>query len=158
MYKLDPLTKEMITQAETLFDVEFPDEYIKILSTQNGGYLLYDTYSCLLMPSYSSIEIQIDHLFGIGGNVGILDIPHFQEEWNLPKGVVLISGDGHEWVALDYRNSKANPPIVYVDSEEETITTIATSFNEFLTVLMSGTLNKVRREKLTSPLQTEKDF
>jgi hypothetical protein len=54
----------MITYAETLFDVELPDEYIKILSSQNGGYLLHDTYSFVLMPLNSPIEIHIDHLFG----------------------------------------------------------------------------------------------
>jgi SMI1-KNR4 cell-wall len=109
------------------------------------------------MPSYSSIEIQIDHLFGIGHNIGILDTLHFQEEWNLLKGLVLISGDGHEWIALDYTNSKTCPPIVHVDSEEETITTIASSFNEFLTHLMGSTINNVRIKKL-SPSTTDQDF
>ena len=92
------------------------------------------------MSLNSPIEIQIDHLLGIGHNIGILDTLHFQEEWNLPKGLLLISGDGHEWVALDYRYSKTCPPIVHVDSEEETITTIASSFNEFLTHLMGRLL------------------
>ena len=125
MYQLDSLTKEMITCAETLFDVVLPDEYIGILSIQNGGYLLHGTNSYLLMPSNSPIEIQIDYLMGIGRNTGILDTPHFQEEWNLPKGLILIGGNGHEWVALDYRYSRTCPTIVYINSEEESITTIA---------------------------------
>jgi hypothetical protein len=37
MYKLSSLTKEIITYAETLFDIVLPDEYINILSIQNGG-------------------------------------------------------------------------------------------------------------------------
>lgn len=45
MYKLSSLTKEMITYAETQFDVVLPNEYIKILSIHNGGYLLNDTYT-----------------------------------------------------------------------------------------------------------------
>jgi SMI1-KNR4 cell-wall len=148
----------MITYAETLFDVVLPEEYIKILSIQNGGYLLHGTYSYLLMHSNSPIEIQIDHLMGIGRNTGILDTPHFQEEWNLPKGLVLISGDGHEWIALDYRNSRTNPPIVHVNSEEETITIIAASFNEFLANLMESFNNKVRKKKSTPSLSTDQDF
>ncbi|ANC77422.1 hypothetical protein ABE65_011655 [Fictibacillus phosphorivorans] len=150
MYKLSSLTKEMITYAENLFDVFLPVEYLQILSIQNGGYLLHDTYS-----SNSSIEIQIDHLLGIGRNIGILDTPYFQEEWNLPKGLILIGGDGHEWVALDYRYCRTSPPIVYINSEEETITTIAASFNEFLTNLNEP---KDTILKLTESYSSDQNF
>lgn len=158
MYQLDSLTKEMITCAETLFDVVLPDEYIGILSIQNGGYLLHGTNSYLLMASNSPIEIQIDHLLGIGCNIGILDTQHFQEEWNLPKGLILIGGDGHEWVALDYRYSRTGPPIIYINSEEESINTIAASFKEFLRGLTIPGYSKVEMLELKESYSSDKIF
>jgi len=153
MYKLHPLTKEMITYTEELFDVVLPDEYIGILSIQNGGYLLNNTYS-----TNSSIQVQIDHLLGIGRYIGIWDTPYFQEEWNLPKGLILIGGDGHEWIALDYRYSRTCPPIVYINSEEESITTIAASFKELLTCLMEHGDSKVEMLELKESYSSDKIF
>jgi SMI1-KNR4 cell-wall len=65
-----------------------------------------------------------------------------QEEWNLPKELILIGGDGHDWVALDYRNSRTCPPIVHINSEEETIMPIAASFKELFTRLTKPIVSK----------------
>lgn len=35
----------------------------------------------------------------------------------MPNNIILLCGDGHWWIALDYRNTKENPPIIYVDLE-----------------------------------------
>ena len=35
----------------------------------------------------------------------------------LPKDIVLLCGEGHWWVAFDYRDTKDNPPIIYMDLE-----------------------------------------
>jgi hypothetical protein len=47
-------------------------------------------------------------LHGIGpagqaGTTTLLDTPYLVQEWELPTPVVLLSGDGHYWIALDYR-------------------------------------------------------
>lgn len=33
------------------------------------------------------------------------------------KDIVLLCGERHWWVAFDYRNTKDNPPIIYMDLE-----------------------------------------
>ncbi|MGY3215794.1 hypothetical protein ACVWWV_000296 [Bacillus sp. TE9122W] len=42
-----------------------------------------------------------------------MDSAYLIKEWELPEGLVLISGDGHTWVAMDYRKMKKNPAIHY---------------------------------------------
>nr|WP_276578963.1 SMI1/KNR4 family protein [Bacillus paralicheniformis] len=49
--------------------------------------------------------------------------------------MVLIHGDGHTWIALDYRETKENPPVHYFDSELEEDFRLAGSFGEFLSKL-----------------------
>ncbi|MEB2277413.1 SMI1/KNR4 family protein [Bacillus sp. ILBB4] len=49
---------------------------------------------------------------------------YYIEEWDLPKDILLLSGEGHWWVAFDYRNTKDNPPIIYMDLEWGTDTLI----------------------------------
>jgi SMI1-KNR4 cell-wall len=53
-------------------------------------------------------------------------------EWGLPEGIVLLSGDGHSWVALDYRNTKKEPPVIFVESESGRTESIAPNFENFL--------------------------
>ncbi|MCR8630881.1 SMI1/KNR4 family protein [Paenibacillus sp. N5-1-1-5] len=49
-----------------------------------------------------------------------------------PKHVVLISGDGHWWIALDYRDRKEEPPVIYIESDGGTTFELAKNFNSFL--------------------------
>lgn len=44
-------------------------------------------------------------------------------------------GDGHSWVALDYRNTTENPPVHFFDLEMEEDFKLADSFNEFISKL-----------------------
>ncbi|MED1865811.1 SMI1/KNR4 family protein [Fictibacillus nanhaiensis] len=86
-----------------------------------------------------------------------MDTPYFQEEWSLPEGLILIGDDGHKWVALDYRYSRTSP-IVYINSEEKTITTIAASFNEFLPNFTEPRDNKDTILKLTDSYFSDQNF
>lgn len=73
-------------------------------------------YLILALPtSWADDHVHVDHLFGIGmgKEKGILESEYLIQEWDLPKNVVLISGDGHSWIALDYRNSKAEPSAAF---------------------------------------------
>ena len=53
-------------------------------------------------------------------------------EWGLPKNIVLISGDGHIWIALDYRNQSENPPVILLDEEGAGVRTLAPNFESFI--------------------------
>lgn len=140
MYKLAPLTKKAIQEAEKLLNVKLPQKFIDILMQQNGGYLIYDTYPTMEPTSWDDNSINIDHIMGIGEDNGILDTFELIEEWGLPSNIVLLSGSGHTWVVLDYRNVEENPPVVYIDLEINQELILAPSFREFLEILTNNEL------------------
>ncbi|MFE4239839.1 SMI1/KNR4 family protein [Peribacillus butanolivorans] len=53
-------------------------------------------------------------------------------KWDLPKGLILLCGDGHSWVALDYRNTKSDPPVIFIDTETDELIKLANNFAAFL--------------------------
>lgn len=139
IYKLSPINDEIIKEAKVQFKVELPLEYIEILKVQNGGYTVDNSIKFLnnsLITNESFFNI--NHIMGIGSDIGILDTNYLIEEWGLPHNIVLLSGDGHTWVALDYRNVKEHPPVIYINTESDRIIEIATSFSDFLEKLTSN--------------------
>ncbi|RHW30918.1 SMI1/KNR4 family protein [Lysinibacillus yapensis] len=135
IYKLNPLNDSMIKEAEELLNVKLPDVYLDILREQNGGYIEFNAHPC---PSNDAVEgnsIDINHIMGIGKPNGILDSLDLIQEWELPKDIVLLGGDGHSWIAFDYRYKKENPPLLWIDVESNVLVEIADSFNHFLNQL-----------------------
>lgn len=122
----------MIKKAEKQLQVKLPDSYVNLLKIQNGGSIIYDAYPTDFPTSWADDHINVNELYGIGGETSILDSDYLIEEWNLPKRIVLISGNGHTWIALDYRETKECPPVILIDENGEGITEIAQSFELFL--------------------------
>ena len=62
------------------------------------------------------------------------DSQYYIKEWGLPSNLVLLSGDGHWWIALDYRklNSDGEPTITYLEMDLNIDETIAHSFEDFI--------------------------
>ncbi|WP_251648423.1 SMI1/KNR4 family protein [Niallia sp. MER 6] len=57
---------------------------------------------------------------------------YFKQEWGISKSnIILISGDGHTWIALDY-NHGDKPKVIFIESDEDKITPIYHSFKEML--------------------------
>lgn len=131
-YKLAPLTDEMVKKAEEKLKIKLPQSYINILKDQNGGYIKFNSYPTDVPTSWADDHINVDHILGISLEDGILKSEYFIEEWEMPEGLVLFNGDGHTWIAFDYRHVSSEPPIVYIDNEEEKIIKIANHFDEFL--------------------------
>ncbi|MEK4386196.1 SMI1/KNR4 family protein [Solibacillus sp. FSL W7-1464] len=80
----------------------------------------------------------IDYINGIGtrSGEGILLSTSLKREWGLSNKFVYLYGDGHTWVALDYRRYKGdNPPVTYIDVERGDKTVIAKDFEAFLKLL-----------------------
>lgn len=77
---------------------------------------------------------------GIGhaeGVLSLLDTPYLVQEWDLPAQVVLITGDGHTWIGLDYRacGPRGEPSITWFDAEMETELALAPDFRSFVEAL-----------------------
>ncbi len=131
-YGLPPLTVQSVKLAEEKLQVTLPSSYTELLKQQNGGYITYNAFPTNIPTSWSENHIHVEHILGIGEENSILDSAYLIEEWDLPKDVVLISGDGHSWVAFDYRKRKENPPVIYIESDDLLIIKLADSFDEFL--------------------------
>lgn len=143
---LPPLTQDMVNLAERDLGVVLPEDLLRLLSIQNGGvvaeswnsYPAGDTF-------YADDHVPFDHLFGIGPAgqstvLTLLDTPYLVQEWNLPSPVVLLSGQGHYWVAMDYRGRgpAANPSITWIDNEMDHELPLAPDFRTFVEGLASS--------------------
>lgn len=131
-YKLTPLTDEAVENAEKKLKVKLPKSYIKLLKEQNGGSINYDSFPSSVPTSWADTRIHVNHIFGIGAEHSILNCEYLIGEWGLPQNIVIFSGDGHSWIAFDYRITKENPPIIYIDEDSEKIIELASDFNSFL--------------------------
>ncbi|MCY7500672.1 SMI1/KNR4 family protein [Bacillus pumilus] len=131
-YTLEKINEKEIAEAEKKLGVTLPDTYKKLILEQNGGYIVHNAFPTTQPNSWSEDHIQFTHLRGIAEDDGIMESEYLIEEWDLPKGLILINGDGHTWVAMDYRKTKENPPIHYFDLEMEEDFKLADSFDELI--------------------------
>lgn len=134
-YTLKKISEKDILKTEKKLGVKLPQEYKNLVLEQNGGYLEWNAFPTDRPTSWAEDHIQFDHLLGIGKKEGILESDYLIKEWELPKNIILISGDGHSWVALDYRNTTENPPVHFFDLEMEKDFKLADSFSEFISKL-----------------------
>lgn len=128
---LDPIKKKDIILAEEKLGVELPTPYKELIKKQNGGYIKRTVLPINFSTSSVEDYIEVDSILGIGEE-GILDSQYLINEWKLPNNLVLLNGDGHTWVAMDYRGKTKDPSIVYIDVVEEVEVQLASSFSEFI--------------------------
>ncbi|WP_035434360.1 SMI1/KNR4 family protein [Bacillus sp. UNC322MFChir4.1] len=114
--KLEKLTDDMVVNTEKNLGVKLPKSYIELCKVQNGGYTIYDAFPTSVPTGWAEDHVSVHYINGIGKE-GILTSDYYIEEWELPKDIVLLCGDGHWWIAMDYRNAKENPPVIYIDLE-----------------------------------------
>ncbi len=141
-----PVTDEMIKDAECVLDVTLPSSMLELLRVQNGGPVApeWNAFPTSQPTSWSADHVPFDELLGIGRRertLSLLDTPYLIEEWDLPSPVVLISGDGHWWIGLDYRicSRQAEPSVTWFDTELETELALASDFRSFVECLTTDT-------------------
>lgn len=136
-YELEELTKGVLIKAAKSLDVILPDFYVELMRTQNGGRLFKNSIEI------NKKNVIADHLLGIGSrkNEGILITPYMIKEWGLPNDIVLISGGGHSWFFLDYRQKKEEPCVSFIDREEGIETIVASNLKEFIDKLSRDSEN-----------------
>jgi hypothetical protein len=108
----EPLTDEKIKKVERFLGVTLPASYTQLMSKQNGGelnyrYVLFEDGDAAIIPYF--YEIDLEHGIGLS--------PVFVDECGLPEGLVLLTGDLHSWLALDYRKS-TEPSVIYFSEHE----------------------------------------
>ncbi|WLW57687.1 SMI1/KNR4 family protein [Streptomyces sp. YU58] len=140
-----PLSDEAILEAERLLNVALPASLLDLLRWQNGGLVAAgrDAFPTSRPTSWAPDHVPFDVVMGIGHReqtLSMLDSPYLLEEWGLPADVVLLSGDGHYWIGLDYRacGRRGEPSVAWFDAEDGTELTLAPDFRSFLGGLTSS--------------------
>ncbi|MFC9243797.1 SMI1/KNR4 family protein [Streptomyces sp. NPDC057136] len=140
-----PLTDETVQEAERELGVSLPSTLLELLRVQNGGSTAADrnVFPTSQPTSWSEDHIPFPDLMGIGRRErmsSLLDTPYLVEEWELPSPIVLLSGDGHCWVGLDYRacGRRGEPSVTLFDTELSSELALAGDFRSFVEGLTSG--------------------
>jgi hypothetical protein len=145
-----PLTDALVSDAERILQVRLPDSYVALMRECNGGYVIRDAFPVTEPTSWAPDHIGVATIFGIaaaggdetddppGMGKGILVTPYMLREWNLPKGIVLIDGDGHRWIALDYRECGPTgiPSVVWLNPDADEDIQLAPTFEDFVSGLV----------------------
>ncbi|MEV0271449.1 SMI1/KNR4 family protein [Hamadaea sp. NPDC050747] len=134
-----PLTDEMVVDAEGILGVRLPSALLELLLVQNGGCVAdaWSSFPTTQPTSWSDSHVPFDTLVGIGtaeGTLSLLDTPYLVQEWGLPSPLVLLTGDGHWWIALDYRGCgpDGEPSVTWFDTELDQEQHLAADFRTFV--------------------------
>ncbi|MGD6818014.1 SMI1/KNR4 family protein [Metabacillus sp. 113a] len=133
-----PFNDQVLEEAEDLLKVKLPRELIQLMEIRNGGSLAYPNF---VLPDKG----EKDSLPGIypihmmNDDLSMLSLREAFHEAALPEGMVPLWSDYHNWIVLDYRHTKKDPPVLKV-TENYTdhswiYTEIAPAFNKFLKML-----------------------
>ncbi|MEQ1823472.1 MAG: SMI1/KNR4 family protein [Fimbriimonadaceae bacterium] len=135
-YKHPPLTDEMVAEAERQLGVKLPEYYVDLLRIQNGGSTNEFAFPMSVRTSWAPDHISLSELAGIvldpetESCQNIMVTEYMTREWDLPPNQVLLTGEGHWWITLDYRNGP-EPSVAWIDVECGEDIQIASSFSAF---------------------------
>ncbi|MBC1474233.1 SMI1/KNR4 family protein [Listeria grandensis] len=130
------LTKANIELAEATFGVKLPASYVKVLEERNGGYLKTDAVPVNCANDWAEDHIHLDELYGIGQDEGIMETEYLRNEWGITKGdIIIIGGDGHAFVALDYEGTTTDPKVIHIDTDSSKVNVICDSFDALLRIM-----------------------
>ncbi|MCY7919294.1 SMI1/KNR4 family protein [Bacillus vallismortis] len=146
-FRLKDISEDEVRKIEKELNVTLPHEYKKLIIQQNGGLITFNAFPTKHITSWADDHIQVDHMRGIGKDLGILESDCLIKEWGLPQKLLFIQGDGHNGVALDYRLTNENPPVHFFDLELNNDFKIAGSFNEFLSKLYTHEYEKIQEDE-----------
>lgn len=136
---LSPLTPEAVQAAEQLLGVRLPESLLELLRVRNGGRVVASrsAFPTSAPTPWAADHVPFEDLMGIGTSkrvTTILDTPYLVEEWDLPSPLVLLTGDGHWWIALDYRECgpTGEPSVTLFDGAMDAELALAPDFRSFV--------------------------
>lgn len=131
-----PISDEIIQKAEAKLNIKFPETFKQLMKEQNGGEL---TYPYFMFPNgQEKWRLDIDPIHFEEDDVSIISSEDLLEEANLPKDLIILWSDFHNWLVMDYRFTKENPSIQFVCEDYSTgemtwsYTKMAETFDDFL--------------------------
>ncbi|MEV4679999.1 SMI1/KNR4 family protein [Streptomyces kurssanovii] len=134
-----PLTEAAVHETEVQLGVRLPSSFLELLRCRNGGQVAarWDAFPTDVPTSWSEDHVPFDMMMGIGRHddrLSLSDTPYLVEEWGLPSPIVLLSGDGHCWIALDYRvcGRQGEPSVTWFDADGNSELALAADFRAFV--------------------------
>lgn len=128
----DHFSEETLHLVEQKLGVVLPEDYVALMKVHNGGSL---AYNMLRYGDGPDDEEYFPNIYGIDAEEGIIESPYLVEQWEIEKGLVLFSGEGHYWLAFDYREPTTDPAIIYIDQEYEYCLKVADNFTALVAKL-----------------------
>ncbi|QUE86319.1 SMI1/KNR4 family protein [Exiguobacterium alkaliphilum] len=133
--RLPTLTEEVLKEVETRLGVKLPDDYLDALRTQNGGYIEQRDLP-IIWNGQEDIAL-VDSISGVGLHNGLIESKALLTEWGVEdERLIAFAGDGHFFLAFDYREG-TTPKIAYIDTDTEEIDVLFDSFSQFSEALMT---------------------
>lgn len=148
-YVEEALTDEIIAFYENKLGLKFPQSYIQLMKTQNGGHPNKSYWFNEHAKRNEVNTIGLVGFFGIGGNkhnslFGKFGNEFCFNEWQYPRDIGIVIADtesgGHDMIYLDYREcGKDGEPKVSVCFQEYDyeVQVLANNFEEFIGMLIS---------------------
>jgi len=128
--------EERIAMFEAEYGVKLPPEYLPYVATKGKGVVKLPACENEMTEFYFGEGFySFAQLVGIEPDPygsSLFDSASLCEEWGLPEKLILIEGDGHTWLALDYRASDSYPQVIVIESDEGHHLLVANSFQEFV--------------------------
>ncbi|MCY9846365.1 SMI1/KNR4 family protein [Vibrio caribbeanicus] len=144
----DSYNDVVLIAVEKKLGVKLPASYIDLMKVWNGCYF-EDEYQ---VPIENDVPQELSYYLGDGfwalssiaglsldesNDSGILYTSSSASEWGVPNGVIAFCGDGHTWLALDYRNEKLDEPsVIFIESDDLNSFVISNNFIDFLKKLI----------------------
>ncbi|MDZ5783371.1 SMI1/KNR4 family protein [Marinococcus luteus] len=123
------ITENDLYELESLFKIELPREYKKILRECNGGRPRFNVYDSL-----TEKERMVKGLLPIGEeyNNNPLQVKDLLEKKSLERLVPFAEDPGGNYLCFKYINTAAAPKVVLWEHETNNTEEVADSFEEFL--------------------------
>jgi hypothetical protein len=143
-YYHPPRTDIALARAERILRVRLPAELIELLRIQNGGYTKGFIHPMTQPTTWAKDHVPLHDLSGIiveadhTSPMNMVRTEEMTQEWGLPPKQVLLSGDGHYWITLDYRCGPS-PSVAWIDVECGEDIQVAASFGQFFAGLIAET-------------------
>lgn len=131
--RLPALTDDILTEVEGRLRVKLPDDYLEAIRIQNGGYVLQRDLP-IIWNGQDDIAL-VDSIAGVGCHKGLIESKALLTEWGVEDDrLIAFAGDGHFFLAFDYRE-RVTPKIAYIDTDTEEINVLFDSFRQFTEAL-----------------------
>lgn len=131
--------EEAVEIFEKKYGLKLPAEYIKYAGANEPWVVKLPPCNTDSTRYYFGEGFyEIGSFYGLNPDKprSIFESAELVKEWKLPKKLVLIDGDGHTWLALDYRCSDTEPKVIAIESDESNYLVVSNNFSDFIQSLL----------------------